>query len=70
MTAESRGILNVLNEIGILLFNINPLAIWHCGTVGDKNGYLTPLAKFGAYKFENPIKGLIFGRKYAVFTFG
>jgi hypothetical protein len=36
--------------MGILEFNILPFTIWHCGTVGDINGYRTPFAKLGEFK--------------------
>jgi hypothetical protein len=54
--ADMRGILNVLLVIGILAGKITPFAIWHCGTVGDINGYPTPLAKFGEYNVLYPVK--------------
>jgi len=61
MTADNNGILNVLDATGILLVKIIPFAIWHWGTVGEINGYLTPLAKLGEYNVENPINDGIFG---------
>jgi len=42
--------------IGIFFCNILPFFIWHCGTVAERNGYLTPLQKLGEYKDENPVK--------------
>lgn len=65
ITADIKGILNVLLEIAILAGKIIPLAIWHWGTVGEINGYRTPLAKLGEYKFENPVKPTLLGIMYA-----
>ena len=56
-TADKRGILNVLREIGIFCWRIIPFNIWHWGTVADMKGYHTPFAKDGEYKFEYPKMG-------------
>lgn len=53
-TADIKGILNVLLEIGILLGRMTPFIIWHWGTVGEIKGYRTPLEKLGEYKWLNP----------------
>jgi|LakMenEpi03Aug12_release.lakeMendotaPanAssembly.Ray.scaffolds.fasta_scaffold1842021_1 hypothetical protein len=50
ITADIKGTLKVLLVMGILEFNILPFTIWHCGTVGDMNGYRTPFAKLGEFK--------------------
>lgn len=55
ITAEIKGILNVLFSTGIFCGSILPPIIWHCGTVGDINGYLTPFANWGEYRFVNPV---------------
>jgi hypothetical protein len=55
-----RGNLNVLVETGTFAGNITPFCIWHCGTVGDMKGYLTPLEKAGDIKDENPDKEVMF----------
>ena len=54
MHADIRGILNVLRWITNFCSEINPFIICPWGTVGDINGYLTPLAKFGEYSVVNP----------------
>lgn len=64
--ADINGILNVLLEIGILAGKIIPFAIWHCGTVGDIKGYLTPFENFGEFRTENPFKVVKLGSAYAV----
>lgn len=56
ITDDNKGILNVLVATGIFWTNITPFDIWHCGTVGDINGYLTPFEKFGDIKVVNPVK--------------
>ncbi len=61
ITADIKGILNILRETGIFFGNIRPFCIWHCGTVGDMNGYHTPFAKLGEYKLVYPSNGAIFG---------
>lgn len=54
--ADIKGILNVLCDIGIFWGNITPPAIWHWGTVGEMNGYLTPFENWGEHKFVYPVK--------------
>ena len=59
--ADIKGILNVLFAIGIFYRRSLPFTIWHWGTVGEIIGYRTPLQKFGEYKVEKPVNGVIFG---------
>lgn len=61
ITADINGILNILLDTGIFFGKIRPFSIWHCGTVGDINGYQTPFAKLGENKFVYPNNGAIFG---------
>lgn len=59
--ADINGILNVLFDTGTFWLNIWPFCIWHCGTVGDIKGYLTPLANIGDIRFVNPVNEVMFG---------
>lgn len=59
--ADINGILNVFFATGIFWLNICPFCIWHCGTVGDIKGYLTPFANIGDIKFVNPVKDVWLG---------
>lgn len=61
MQAEISGILKVLRGIGNFDSVMSPLAIWHCGTVGEMNGYRTPFAKWGEYNVVHPWSEGIFG---------